>query len=274
MPSILQNFHNLNAPSNPTGSGSTGLFSSLVETPVKPVSRQQFNSVGAPASVSMLNEFDFFSLLPAAAVAAGSDKLVTLIGTNTPLATQSTTGGLRLTTGGTNTNQAGVNFVASTGFSVPISATNQIVFRARVSLPSLATRYFSIGLNSVGTDANPVTNAGEGACFLADPTNALTASTLATAAQALNWILVTSVAGVLTYTFTTFPIFAAQDVNLAIVLNPGLTWSFFINELAAGTPAALATLTTVVGVSGGVRTLATATAAVDVRFAQLERSIG
>lgn len=274
MSTLKQFRQGLGAPSNPTSQGSAGLVDSQEIVPIKPVSRLQYNSVGASSSVSLLNEFDFFSLLPAAVVAAGTDKLVTLLGTNTPLVSQSTTGGALFSTGGTNTNQSGVTFVASTGFSVPISATNQIIFRARVNLPSLVTNFFSIGMNSVGTSASPNTNAGEGACFLADPTNNLTASTGATAAQALNWICVNSLAGVMTYTFTNVPIFAGQDVMLALVLNPNLTWSFYINEILVANPVTLSTLTTVIGVYAAVRTLANTVATAIIRFAQLERSIG
>lgn len=271
---LLEQRQLLNAPSNPTGQGSAGLVTSQEIVSIKPLSRIQYNSVGASSSVSLLNEFDWFSLLPAAAVAAGTDKLVTLLGTNTPLVAQSATGGALFSTGATNTNQSGVTFVANTGFSVPITATNQLIFRARVQLPSLVTNFVSIGLNSVGTSISPVTNAGEGACFLADPTNALTASTGATAAQALNWICITSVAGTLAYTFTNVPIFAGQDVMLSISIDPDLTWNFFINELVVSQPVPVATANTAIGVYGGVRTLANTVATAIIRFAQLERSIG
>lgn len=239
------------------------------------VGQLQFGNQGQAICVSKLNDFDWFSLLPAASVAAGSDKLTTLLGTNTPLATQSATGGLTLTTGATNTNIAGVAAVAATGFSVPITATNFVVFRSRINLPSLATMYASVGLATVVTAISPILGStADGAQFLADPTNSLTASTLATTAQALNWILVTTVNGTSTYIFTGIPIVALQDQVLDIVVNTNLTYSYYINSVLAGTSVTPGTLNATLKVIAGVETLASATAAVTIRFIQLERQIG
>ena len=265
----------LNPPSNPTGQGGAGIFETQEIIPVKPISNLQYGAFGESISVSKLNVFDWFDLLPVATtVVATSDKYVLLIGSNTPVAAQSTTGGLLLSTGATTGNQAGIAGISATGSAAPITATNQLILRSRVQLPSLTTNYLSMGLNSTVTNVNPIADGAEGASFLADPTNSLTASTGATAAQALNWILVTSVATVVTYTFTNVPILAAIDYQLNIILNPNLTWSFYINSVLAGTPAAVATLNTVVKIIGGVDTTANTVATGIIRYWQLERSIG
>jgi hypothetical protein len=275
MSNLLQIRQGLNPPSNPTGQGSAGLFESQEIVPIKTISNLQYGSFQQAVSVSKLNVFDWFDLLPVVTtVTATTDKWVLLIGSNTPVAAQSTTGGLLLSTGATSGNQAGIAGIAATGTAVPITATNNIIFRSRVQLPSLTTCFFSMGLNSTVTNVNPITDGAEGASFLADPTNSLTASTGATAAQALNWILVNSVATVVTYTFTNVPIIAAVDYQLDLVLNPNLTWSYFINGVLVATPAAVATLNTVVKVIGGVDTTANTVATAIIRFYQLERSIG
>ncbi len=239
------------------------------------IARPQFNNYAGTVCVSMLNVFNWFDLLPASSVAAGSDKYTTLIGSNTPVATQSATGGLTLTTGGTNTNIAGVAGVAATGFAVPLTATNFVIFRSRVNIPSLATMYVSMGLATAVTAITPILGgSADGAQFLADPTNSLVASTGATTAQSLNWILVTTVNGTSTYIFTGIPIVALQDTVLDIVINPNLTYNYYINGVLAGTSVTPGTLNAALRVIGGVETLATATAAVTIRFIQLERQIG
>lgn len=239
------------------------------------IANVQFGNRAQAVCVSMLNVFDWFDLLPAASVAAATDKYTVLIGSNTPLATQSVTGGLLLTTGATSTNQAGVAGVASTGFSVPLTATNFAIFRARMNITSLATMLVSCGMATTVTSLNPVFGGSvDGAMFLADPTNSLVASTAATTAQALNWILVTTVNGTSTYIFTGIPIVAGQDQNLDIVVNPNLTYTYYINSVAAGTSVTAGTVNSALRVLAGVETLASATASAAIRFIQLERQIG
>lgn len=255
-----------------------GLLRDLVESMVVfPLSTYQFDDQGNSISRQLLSTFDYFDLLPVATtVTAVSDKYTLLLGTNTPVAAQSTSGGLTLTTGATATNLAGVGGIASTGFSVPIKATNNIVFRSRINLASLLTMWATVGLSQTSTAAGVPIAVGaiDQAQFLADPTNSLTATTGATAAQALNWILCSNVAGTCKYIFTNIAIVAAQDVALMITLSSGLLWSYYINGTLAGTSTVAATLNTAVKPVIGVETTANATAAIDVRYAQLERSPG
>lgn len=252
-----------------------GLGDSEETITVRPLSRLQFDGSGNGHTVSLLSSLTYFELLPVVTtVVATSEKLCLLIGTNTPVAAQSTTGGLKLTTGATNTNQAGVGGIAATGFTAPITATNGITFRTRVSVASLLTMLASAGLNQNPTDIDPTATAGEGCTFVFDPTNSMVAATAATAAQALNIILASKVAGADTFIFTNVPIVANQDYDLAIQLNADLTASYYVNTVLVGTSPALATANATLAVLAGVRTLANTAAAMNVRFAQLARLIG
>lgn len=242
---------------------------------VKPLSKYFINSNLQSFSVGFVSTLDVFDLLPVATtVTAVSDKFHLLLGTNTPVASQSVKGGLTLTTGSTNTNIAGIGGIVNTGMSYAATATNALIWRARVNLASLATMLATAGISETATAIaiNPG-GAVDAAQFLADPTNSLTATTGATAAQALNWILCTSVAGTSAYQFTTVPIVAGQDVELAITVNAGLDVSYFINHVQANPLPTLAlTASSVIKSVIGVETLATATAAMDVRYDLLEVS--
>ncbi len=240
---------------------------------IVPHSTPYWGGNGETLALPILTEIDNFSLLPAAAVAAGTDPFVTLVGTNTPVAAQDTKGGVSLTTGATNTNQAAIAGVATTGFSFALTTTNGVQYRSRVNLKSLATMYASSGINSLATDVNPMATNGDGAAFLADPTNALTATHGATAAQALNWILCYKVNGVFTYAFTSIPLVAGLDVRHQINVNPDYTCSMYIDGVLVGTSPAL-TAAAVVKPLIGVRTLAAATAQVSARFVIYGRNIG
>jgi hypothetical protein len=242
---------------------------------VRQLSKYRYNSLLSSITVGLISTCDVFDLLPVATtVTAVSDKFHLLLGSNTPLATQSTKGGLTLTTGATSTNIAGVGGIANTGMSHVISATNGIIWRGRVNLASLATALYTAGLSATNT-AIAINPGGsvDAAQFLADPTNSLTATTGATAAQALNWILCTSVAGTSAYQFTNVPIVAGQDQELSITVNPGLDVTYLINHVAVNT-AVTAALTNAAVLKSviGVETLATATAAMDVRYDELEVS--
>lgn len=244
------------------------------QVPVIPLSSWQFDSGGNSYTASLLRSFSYWELLPAAAVTAPTDKLTLLIGANTPVAAQSASGGLSLTTGATATNQSGVAGIAATGFAVPVRANNNVVFRTRVQLASLATMLATIGLGTAVASIVIAQAAADSAQFLADPTNSLTGTTGATNAQALNWIICTNVAGVSTYIFTNIPLVAAVDVDLLITINPNLTYNYYINGVLVGTSVTPATVNAALRVLIGVETLAAATANMLVRYAQLERSIG
>lgn len=237
-------------------------------------SSMEFGNQGEGLSIPWTSSFSYFELLPVVTtVVATSDKLSLLLGANTPVATQDAKGGLRLTTGATGTNQAAVAGIVNTGFSAVLSATNGLVYRTRISLVSLLTMFASAGLNSLATDVNPMATAGDGAAFLADPTNSLTATTGATAAQALNWILCYKVAGVYTYAFTTVPLAAGVDVPLRISMQTDLTAKMYINSTLVGTSPAL-TAGAVLKPITGVETTAAATAALSVRYERFSRLIG
>lgn len=239
---------------------------------IKPLSRYRINSNLTGFCVALLSTTDVFELLPVATtVTAVSDKFHLLLGSNTPVATQSSKGGLTLTTGGTNTNIAGIGGILNTGMSQTLTATNAVIWRARVNLASVAAMFATAGISETNT-AIAINPGGsvDAAQFLADPTNSLTATTGATAAQALNWILCTSVNGTSAYLFTSIPIVALQDVELSIVVNADLTVTYNINHASVGTSVASITANSIVKSVIGVETLATATAAMDVRYDTLE----
>lgn len=257
-----------------------GLRDEVETVPVLPLSVFAFDDGGNAFTRSMLSTFTYWDLLPVATtVTAVSDKYSLLLGSNTPLATQSTKGGLTLTTGATATNAAGVGGIAATGFAVPIELTNNIVFRTRINLAALVTMWATAGLSQTSTVAGilPGVAAIDQAQFIADPTNALTATTLATNAQALNWILSANVAGTAVYFFTNIPIVAGVDYPLqinGIQTALGAMWQFYINGNLIWTSTAAATVGSAVKPVIAVETTANATAAIDVRYAQLERSAG
>ena len=245
------------------------------DTVIVPDSVNRFGATGATVNVPILNVLEWFSLLPAAAVAAATCKLYTLIGSGTPVAAQSTKGGLRLTTGATATNQAGVAGIAATGTTFPITASSFIVLHGRIFVPSLTTvAYYSAGLNQNPTDINLMATAGEGVQILADPTNILTATTGATAAQALNWIICYKINGAYSYIFTSIPVTPGVDTRFVIQMQPDLTATVTINGVLAGTTNPLATANATLSGIAGVRTNAAATAYTEIRFLQMGRSIG
>jgi hypothetical protein len=254
---------------------------SLETVDIVPTSRNRFGSTGGTVNVPLYSVTDPFELLPVVTtVVATSDKYHLLIGSNTPVASVSAKMGLTLTTGATSTNQAGIAGIANTPTKIPITASGGIFFRTMVRLPSVtATNYYSAGLNQNPTDVNPMATGGEGVAFLADPTNQLTATTGATAAQALNWILCFKVNGAYTYGFTNVPIVAGIDIALKIQLNPDLTATCTINVngvgTVVGTSPPLATANAVLAALIGCRTLTVATAAtIDVRFDEMGASYG
>lgn len=230
-----------------------------------------FNGRGGSFIDSQLRSFTYFELLPAAAVAAGTEKLFTLKGANTPVAAQSTTGGLSLTTGAANTNMAAVGAVAATGMTNGVTATNNLRFSTRVNLTTIAALLAGFGLDQTPADVNPTAAGGDGATFIFDPT-ILLASGLPAAAQN-NFILFTKVGGAATYLDSGIKVIAATDYDLGIEIDGNLQPNFFINGVLVGVGPAL-TAAVNLGVIAGVKTLEAVLKNCHIRFTKLSRLIG
>jgi len=252
--------------------------------PVNPASNYEFDDFGNSVAPSRIRTFDYFDLLPATAVAAGTDKYYLLYGANTPTIAQSTTAGALLTSGATATNSAGLAGIASTGSAGPITVNNGLKMQTRINLASLTTMYAVAGWTSnVATPIAgtvPGASATEQALFLADPGNTLSATntggtiTAATAAQALNWIVCSNVNGTTVYTFTNVPIVAGLDVVLTVALNGSGQWTYYINNVLVATQVATATANAAMKAVVSVLNTASAAASMSVRYLDTQRFIG
>lgn len=183
-----------------------------------------------------------FALLPAAAVATGSDKLVVITGTGTEVIARSTTGGVNLKTQATTPADGDNVFaaaVSTTAFNAPISSVSALHFATQIKIgaTAFATMFASFGLNENLTDVDPTGTAGDGAMFLYDPTEEVT--TGLTTAQHLNWILCHKVDGTDTFTATDIPVVAGQLYDLDIVLGSDLKADFYIDGNRVGEGPAL-----------------------------------
>lgn len=184
-----------------------------------------------------------FAELPAAAVAAATDKLLITLGTGTEVIARSTTAkgrGVNIktqaTTPAANDNVLLVPTTAG-GFINTIDDLTLLRFSTRISLAAITTVTASVGLSELLTDPDPTGTAGEGALFLADPGITVTTG-LAAAAHAF-WILAYKVNGADTFASTTVPLVADRAYDLAIQLNAAFTASMYINGLLVGTSPAL-----------------------------------
>lgn len=198
---------------------------------------------GAPRPFSFMASRTNFAELPAAAVAAATDKLLITVGTGTEVVARSTTAlgrGVTLTTQATTPADAdNVLLVAPTGGGLitTVSALTGYRFSTRISLASVAAITASFGLSENVSDPDPTGTAGEGALFLADPESTVT--TGLTAAQHDNWILAYKVNGVDTFAATSIPLIADAAYDLDCVLQSDLTVKMYINSVLVGTSPAL-----------------------------------
>lgn len=211
-----------------------------------------------------------FELLPATAVAAGTDSFFLLTGTSAVAAAQAATGGVQLVSNTTNaTCLAGV---LTSGMSATIRAASEIEFYTRLNLAAVTAVVASAGLQETTTanSTDPTATAGEGALFLFDPT--VTVSTGLTTAQHLNWILAHKVNGADTFTATTIPVAAGVDYELRVKIQPNLTAFYYINGVYVGVGPTLTSGDIVRGFAGAKGTAAAQT--LTIRYASLHRNIG
>lgn len=217
-----------------------------IDVEVTPFSSLQFNESGNATSVSEFGYTDVFHLLPAAAVAAGTDKMFTVTGTGTEVITQAVKGGVNLQSQATVPADGDNIFlaaVATTAFHQPIRANAELTLEMKVAINTITAVFASFGWNENVTDVDPTGTAGEGAMFLFDPTEEVT--TGLTTAQHANFILAHKVNGVDTFTATSVPVLAGQDYDLKIVIDEDLLANYYINGVSVGQSPALTAADTI-----------------------------
>lgn len=245
---------------------------------VPPNSRIRFGNQRQGIAEPILYELDSFPKLPVITTAvATSDQFFLVTGTNAVSAdaTQATKGGLKLAAHGADNDQTMIAAASNNRFHPKLSATSQIEYAAQVSVNQIgATSGFSsFGLNENVTDPNPAGTAGDGAMFLSDPANELTATTGATAAQAANWILCYKVNGTDTFAFTTVPIQAEVDVVLEVKVGTDLIADMYIDGTLVGSSPAL-TAGDSVKAFAGIQAGAASAQAIEIRYIACGRQIG
>jgi len=225
--------------------------------------------VGEPPRIS---SFTSFELLPASAVAAGTDKL-TFINTGATPGTlaRATKGGISYPTGGASGNASVLTGVSATAFRPTITATSKVIFAARVSIPTITNVLVQVGLGQApsATDPGAANSGTDSAEFFFDPANAL-ASGLGTTALG-NWLVRwRSASGTVTYRDTGVPVVAGHDYNLAIAFNDSIQPVFLINRDIRAVGVALATGIVMIP-QFGVKTSTAAARSFECRFAKVGR---
>lgn len=225
-------------------------------------------------SVALHGLLTFFRLLPAAAVAAGSEKELVTLGTATEVIARSTKGGVNVKTQASSpadNDNAMLIGIANTASQVPLTAAAKPKFGTRVSLTQIAELAFGAGLDENITSPIGSATAGDGAQFLFDPTNE---QATGVANYATNFILAQKVAGADTYIDSGVAVIAGQFYDLAIEYGADLKPRYYINGVLVGTGVA--------GTSGGnvhpvigVQVAGTgAQKDFDCQYVSVERSLG
>lgn len=245
---------------------------------VPPNSRLRFGNQRQGIAEPLLYELDSFPKLPVITTAvATSDQFFLVAGTNAVSAdvTQADKGGIKMATHGSDNDQTLLAAASNMRFHPKITATDLIEFAAQVSVGQIGalSGFSSFGLNENVTAVDPTGTAGEGAMFWADPANEVTATHLATAAQALNWILAYKVNGADTFAFTSVPIQAGVDVFLEIKMGTDLKPLMYIDGVLVGTGPAM-TLNDSWKAFAGIQAGAASAQFIEVRYIATGRQIG
>lgn len=236
-----------------------------------------------------LGSFTNFELLPAAAVAAGSDKLLLLSGTGTEVVARAPKGGVRLTTQATipaDNDQVQVAGVADTNMGKATTAANgfnligtaELRLAFGMALPAITSLFASGGYDENITDVDPGGTAGDGAKFLFVPSadkGDLTVDPGLTTAQYSNWICHYKVAGADVFAATTVPVVAGTDYQFEIVIGTDRKPRFYINNSLVYTGTNAMTSGSQLGTLFGVEVGASAAAqkSVDIRYVKVQRTI-
>lgn len=232
-----------------------------------------------------LSSFDNFELLPAAAVAAGTSKLLLAntgsvnAGTNTWA--RATKGGVLITTTTTTPTSGDANIltgVTNTPMQQAISTTNTFRLQTTVNVPTITSLLVQAGFGQAPSSTNPgAANSGtDSAEFFFDPTNALSSG-----ATVANWILrARGSSGTVTYSSTSVPVTAGRDYDLAIEMGTGLKPKFYIDGVlvsdstSSSNVGAITLAATTQICQFGVKTLTAATRSLEIRYAKVNRMIG
>ena len=252
-----------------------------VESEVTANAALVFDGNGEPRTMSPWGFFTTFGLLPAAAVAAGTDKFLITLGTGAEVIARAAKGGINVKTQATtpadNDNSMLIG-IANTASQMPIRTASRIRWSARVSLTQITELVFGAGLDENITSPIGTATAGDGAQFLFDPAGENTALATALGASALNnFILSTKVDGVDAYLDSGVRVVAGRDYELAIAVGDDLKATYYIDGVAVGTSVAALTsgdsLSTVVGVQINAASPA-GQKDFDCRYVSMERRIG
>jgi len=221
--------------------------------------------------------FTTFPLLPAAAVAAGTEKMLITLGTGTEVIARAAKGGVNVKTQATtpaDNDNALLIAIATTDSVVPVSAKSKIRFATRVNLTQITFVQFGAGLDVNLTSPLGVATANDGAQFLFDPTDEL-GLVAANAMVAANFVCAMKVAGVDTYKNSGVKVVAGVDYELAIEIGVDLIPRYYINGVLVATGASALTDGVSLGVVIGNQISGTAAQKdFDCRYVSLERQIG
>jgi hypothetical protein len=238
----------------------------------------RFNGLGEARTESPWGFLTTFGLLPAATVAAGSEKYLVSLGTSTEVIARASKGGCNVKTQAStpaDNDNAMLIGIANTASSIPMSAKSLIRWAARVSLTQITQLQFGAGLDENITTPIGSATAGDGAQFLFDPTDELGLVSSKTMVAA-NFILATKIDGADEYIDSGVKVVSGVDYELEIQVGADLKAKYYINGVLVGTSVTALTsgdtVSTVVGVqcSGTPDTQKD----FDVRYLSMERQIG
>lgn len=240
-----------------------------------------FDIFGNPRVQSPWGFFSTFPLLPAAAVAAGTDKFLLTLGTGTEVIARATKGGVNVKTQATSpadNDNAMLIGIDTTASRAPIREASRILFAARVSLTQITELVFGAGLDENITSPIGTATAGDGAQFLFDPAGENTAIATALGAAALtNFILATKVDGTDAYQDSGITVNAGRDYELMVELGADLKANYYIDGVLVGTSATALTSGDQVYAVVGVQINAASPAGqkdFDARYVSLSRRVG
>lgn len=209
--------------------------------PITGLSTLIFDGAGNAVAIPFSSALDSFSLLPAAAVAAGADDKLLSLGTGTEVIARAAGGGVNVKTQATtpaDNDNAMLKPVASSAMIAVTGAATPIRFSTRVNLTQVSELQFGAGLDENFTSPIGNATANDGAQFLVDPGNE---SATGIATYATNFILAEKVSGADTYLDSGVAFVAGQDYDLSIALGADLKPLYYINGVLVGTGAAALT---------------------------------
>lgn len=241
---------------------------------VEPYGQIAFGADGLGWGRRWLGALDNMSLLPAAAVAAGTSPYVESVGTGTEIVARAAKGGARLTTQATTpiaTNECLLAGVATTGHAVLVDANTLVHFHCVLSVPAITELVVFAGLSEEPDSVLPADCGGDAVGFIFDPEEAVT--TGLTTAQHANWIGVITVASVETYFATTVAVNVDEVYDLKIKYGVDRIPKGYINGVLVGTHDTAQTDAQTLRTLVGVETSEAAQKSLDVHAIEVSRAI-